>query len=111
MVRPVEKRYNIHKMKIKGESGDVSRDTVISWKERIPELHRGYSAEHIWNLDETECFWCALPEYGFGRKGSQCKGGGKAKQRFMIANGRWERICNYYLEGGVLKVLMYLKYQ
>ena len=46
---------------------------------------RGYSAENIWNLDETGCFWRALPEHGFGRKGLECKGGKKAKQRFTIA--------------------------
>ena len=64
-------------MKISGESGDVSGETVDSWKEQLPELVRGYSAENIWNLDETGCFWCALPEHGFGEKGSQCKGGKK----------------------------------
>lgn len=80
-----KKRYDIHKMKINGESGDVSGDTIVSWKERIPELLSGYSAENILNLDETGCFWRALPEHGFGRKGTQCKGGKKAKQRFTIA--------------------------
>ena len=71
-------------MKINGESGDVAGDRIASWKERIPGLFRTYSAEEVWNLDETGCFWCVLPEYGFGRKGSLCKGGKKAKQRFMI---------------------------
>ena len=63
----------------------MSGDTIVSWKERIPELLQGYSAENIWNLDETGCFWRALLEHGFGKKGSQCKGGKKAKQRFTIA--------------------------
>ncbi len=31
-------------------------ETVDSWKERIPELVRGYYAEDILNLDETGCF-------------------------------------------------------
>ncbi len=79
-----KKRYDVHRMKVCGESGDVSGETVDSWKERLPELVHGYSAENIWNLDETGCFWRALPEYGFGKKGSQCKGGKKAKQRFTI---------------------------
>jgi hypothetical protein len=42
-----KKRYDVHKMKVSGESGDVSGETVASWKERIPELVRGYSAERI----------------------------------------------------------------
>ena len=81
----VKKRYDIHKMKINGESGDVAGETVASWRERIPELLRGYSAENVWNLDKTGCIWRALPEHGFGKKGSLCKGGKKAKQR-LIAN-------------------------
>ena len=64
-----KKHYDVHRMKINGESGDVSRETVDSWKELLPELVRGYSAENVWNLDETGCFWCALPEHGFGKKG------------------------------------------
>ena len=80
-----KKRYDIHKMKINGESGDVAGETITSWKERIPELLRGYSAENVWNIDETGCFWRALPEHGFGRKGSECKGGKKSKQRLTIA--------------------------
>jgi len=39
----------------------------------------------VWNLDETGCFWHALPEKGFGEKGKECKGGKKAKQRVTIA--------------------------
>ena len=40
---------------------------------------------YIWNLDETGCYWRALPEKGFGEKGKECKGGKKAKQRVTIA--------------------------
>ena len=65
-------------MKINGESGDVRGETVDLWKERIPELLQGYSKENISN--ETVGFWRALPDHVFGKKGSQCKGGKKAKQ-------------------------------
>ena len=70
-------RYNIKQVTICGESGDIRGDTVESWKERLPELLRGFSREDIWNLDETGCFWKALPDRGFGQKGKQCKGGKK----------------------------------
>ena len=89
-----KKRYDIRKIKICGESADVSGETVESWRERMPEILQGYSAENIWNLDETGCFWRALPEHGFGKKGSLCKGGKKAKQRFtitFIANAAGEK--------------------
>ena len=65
-----------------------------SWRERLPEILQGYSAENIWNLDETGCFWRAFPEHGFGKKGSLCKGGKKVKQRFtitFIANAAGEK--------------------
>lgn len=80
-----KKRYNIRHVKINGESGEVSGLTVESWKERIPELLQEYSSENIWNLDETGCFWRALPDHGFAKKGSQCKGGKKAKHRMTVA--------------------------
>ena len=38
-----KRRYNVKKMKINGEAGDVSGETVDSWKERLPELLQGYS--------------------------------------------------------------------
>ena len=72
-----KRRYNVKRMKISGESKEVRGETVDSWKERLPELLRGYSKKDIWNLDETACFWRALPEYGFAKRGSQCKGGKK----------------------------------
>ena len=72
-------------MSVSGESGDVSGETVKSWKERLPELVQGYSKEDIWNMDETGCFWKALPDKGFGMKGKQCKGGKKSKQRVTVA--------------------------
>ena len=68
-----------------GESGDVSGATVTSWKERLPEILRGYDEENIFNLDETGCFWRALPSHGFGERGKKCHGGKKTKQRFTIA--------------------------
>lgn len=54
-------------MKENGESGDVSGATVDLSKERLPDILQGYSAEDIWNLDETGCFWRALPDKGFNQ--------------------------------------------
>ena len=68
-----------------GESRDVSGATITSWKERLPEILRGYDEENIFNLDETGCFWRALPSHGFGERGKKCHGGKKSKQRFTIA--------------------------
>ena len=56
------------KMKINGESRDVREETIDFWKERIPELLQEYSSENIWSLDETACFWRALPEDGLAEQ-------------------------------------------
>lgn len=33
-----KKRYNIRRVAVQGESGDVSGETIESWKERLPEI-------------------------------------------------------------------------
>ena len=80
-----KQRYNVKRITICGESGDVSGETVTSWKERLPEIVSGYAKRNIFNWDEAGCFWRALPTRGFGRRGKKCKGGKKSKQRFTIA--------------------------
>ena len=80
-----KKRYNIKMVKVSGESGDVSGQTVDSWKEKLPEIVSSYSKEDIWNMDESVVFWQALPENGFGQKGKQCHGGKKSKMRITLA--------------------------
>ena len=71
-------------MTICGESGDVSGDTVTSWQQHLLEVLSGYSKAEIWNLDETGCFWKALPTKGFAQKAQQCKGGKKSKVRVTV---------------------------
>ena len=80
-----KRRYNVQKVAVSGESGDVSGVTVSAWKERLPEILRGYDKKNLYNLDETGCFWKALPQQGFAEKGKQCRGGKKSKRRFTIA--------------------------
>ena len=55
-----------------------------------PELLHGFRREDIWNIDETGCFWKALPDRGFGQKGKECKGGKKCKQRLTVASAAGE---------------------
>ena len=80
-----KKCYNLTQFSICGESGTVSGETVDSWKERLPEILQGYKKENILNLDETGCFWKALPDRGFGQRGKECKGGKKSKHRLTVA--------------------------
>ncbi len=80
-----KKRFSIKYFKICGESGDGQGVTIDSWKERLPELVRGYSKNDIWNMDETGLFFRALPDHGFAQKSRSCMGGKKSKQRVTIA--------------------------
>ncbi|XP_011406639.1 PREDICTED: tigger transposable element-derived protein 4-like [Amphimedon queenslandica] len=68
-------RHNIKQRTVSGESGEVNTLTEESWKERIPELVQGYKAEDICNIDETGCFWRALPDKGLAQAKKDCKGG------------------------------------
>ena len=43
-------------MRVCGESGDVSGETIDSRKERLPELVEGYAMDDIWNMDEIGLF-------------------------------------------------------
>ena len=78
-------RNNIKQRTISGESGDVRSDTDESWRERLPQILEGYKPEDVWNVDETGCFWKALPDKGLGQMKAECKGGKKSKHRVTIA--------------------------
>ena len=67
--------------RVYGESGDVRSDTVESWRERLPQIVEGYNTEDIWNIDETGCFWKALPDKGLGQVKKECKGNAKVERR------------------------------
>ena len=78
------KRYNVKKMMISEEAGDVRRKTDDSQKERLPELLQGYSSCDIWNLAETAGFHKVLPDGGYGRK-NHSAWRQKGKQQVTIA--------------------------
>ena len=80
-----KKRHNIKQFIVSGEAADISEDTVQSWHERIKHIMQGFKPEDVWNIDETGCFFRALPEKTLAEKHSECKGGKKAKERVTIA--------------------------
>ena len=53
--------------------------------ERLPEICRGYKLEDIWNMDESGCFFRALPDRCLSEKGRRCKGGKHSKVRMTVA--------------------------
>ena len=77
--------YGIREKQISGESLDVSEVTVGSRIERLRELCKGYHLKDTWNMNESGCFFKALPSKGLAHKGKKCKGGKKSKQRMTVA--------------------------
>ena len=77
--------HDIKEKQISGESLDASQTTVESWMERIRELCKGYDQRDILNVDESGCFFKALPAKGLAQKGKKAKGGKKSKQRITVA--------------------------
>ena len=67
--------HNIKRLVVSGEVGDVREETVQAWKERLPTLIQGYDPQHIWNEDETTCFFRALPERTLADAKKDCIGG------------------------------------
>ena len=63
-------KYGVRERKVNGEAGEVAEYMVSAWMERLVELTRGYELADIWNMDETGCFFKALPEKGLAEKKS-----------------------------------------
>ena len=53
--------------------------------ERVKELCKGYDQRDILNIDESGCFFKALPAKGLAQKGKKTKGGKNSKQRITVA--------------------------
>ena len=62
---------------ISGEAAAVSDETVEAWLERLNVLLKGYKPENMWNMDETGCFYRALPEKTLAERNRECRGGKK----------------------------------
>ena len=77
--------HGIKEKQISGESLDVSQTAVESWMELIKELYKGYEQRVILNMDESGCFFKALPAKGLAQKEKKTKGGKKSKQRITVA--------------------------
>ena len=80
-----KKWYNITSKVISGEAGGVSKETVTSWKERLPTILSGYSPENVLNMDERGQFFWALQNRFLADASKQCTGGKKSKERVTCA--------------------------
>ena len=67
-------RYNINFKVLSGESAGVDQDVVKTWKQRLDSLIDEYSADDIFNCDETGLFYKALPTKSLVQKGDSAMG-------------------------------------
>ena len=82
-----KKCFGLRQTRIVGEAGEVPITTIKAWMERLPEIIQGYSADNIWNMDESGLFFKALPDVGLAKKNKKCKkskGGKKSKERLTV---------------------------
>ena len=96
--------YDVRERKVNGEPGEVAEYTVSAWMERLVELTWGYELADILNIDETGCFFMALPEKGLAEKKSQARGGKMSKTRLTVAffvNTAGEKLSNHWWCSGV----------
>ena len=60
--------YGIREETVNSEAGEVLGETVNAWMERFWELTKDYDPVDNWNMDETGCFFKALPGKGLAEK-------------------------------------------
>ena len=74
-----KKRHNITFRAICGQSASVDLTVCEDWKELTlkPILQR-YSANNVFNADETGLYWKLLPDKTHAIKEDACSGGGKS---------------------------------
>ena len=77
--------YGIREKRENGKAGELSKETVNAWTERLWELTKDYDIINILNMDQTGCFFKALPEKGLVEKKRQGRGGKKSDTRLTIA--------------------------
>jgi hypothetical protein len=78
------KRHQIVFKAISGEAAAVDTSVVSKWKERLPDLLRGFEPKNIFNCDETALFFRTLPNKSLVEKVDSCKGGKGSKDRLTI---------------------------
>lgn len=74
--------------KVAGESASVNKeDTSAYISDVLPGLLERYSANDIYNVDETGLFYKLLPDKTYTLKGEDCHGGKMSKDRITVMLG------------------------
>lgn len=80
-------RHDIVFRSVSGESSTVDAGVVVSWKENLGEVVKGFAPADVFNADETALFWKLLPASTFAFRGDKCKGGKHSKDRITLLVG------------------------
>ncbi len=79
------KRHNIVYKARSGERGDVNREVVDTWRDRLPEILADADPKNVFNMDETALFFKDGSTKGYVKKGDDCAGGKRSKERLTVA--------------------------
>lgn len=80
-----KQRHNINYGQINGEARDVDRNITDGWLEKVwPDLKARYSAENIFNADETGLFYRLTPNRTLKFRSEKCIGGKLTKERITV---------------------------
>ena len=84
-----KKRHGITFKTVQGEAGVVNLQSLLDWKQQVLQLLlRQFSADDVFNLDETGLFWQLLPNKTLSFRRELCTGGKKSKQRITLLVGK-----------------------
>ena len=82
------KRHGITFKTVQGEAEAVNLQSLLDWKQQVLQpLLRQFSADDVFNLDETGLFWQLLPNKTLSFRRERCTGGKKSKQRITLLVG------------------------
>ena len=84
----LKKRHGITFKTVQGEAGAVDSQSLLEWQQQVLQPLLGqFSADDVFNLDETGLFWRLLPNKTMSFRGERCTGGKKSKQRITLLVG------------------------
>ena len=83
-----KKRFGLRQTRIVGKAGDVPITTIKAWMERLIEIIQDYSADDIWNMDESGLLFKALPDTGLAKKLKSVKAVRNQKSDLL-----WHSLC------------------
>ena len=96
----------VQERKVNCEAGEVPEYTVRTCIKRLWELTMGYEPANIWNMDETGCFFKALPEKGLAEKKIFKQNGVEILKLYWLLLSLltllWRKLLNHWSYGEVL---------